>query len=73
MITKQTSDTKPLAHKQRKTATEEPPWNDQQENYWGLKLVSLSRLIVLGFNDTSTLEGHFVSSPREREKRDRRE
>ena len=25
-------------------------------------------LIVLGFNDTSTLEGHFVSSPREREK-----
>ena len=30
-------------------------------------------LIVLGFNDTSTLEGHFVSSPREREKRDRRE
>ena len=31
------------------------------------------QLIVLGFNDTSTLEGHFVSSPREREKRDRRE
>ena len=30
-------------------------------------------LIVLGFNNTSTLEGHFVSSPREREKRDRRE
>ena len=28
-------------------------------------------LIVLGFNDTSTLVGHFVSSPREREKRDR--
>ena len=24
---------------------------------------------VLGFNDTSTLVGHFVSSPREREKR----
>ena len=39
-------------------------------------LIALStavRLIVLGFNDTSTLEGHFVSSPREREKRDRRE
>ena len=34
---------------------------------------AVSRLIVLGFNDTSTLEGHFVSSPREREKRDRRE
>ena len=29
-------------------------------------------LIVLGFNDTSTLVGHFVLSPREREKRDRR-
>ena len=29
-------------------------------------------LIVLGFNDTSTHVGHFVSSPREREKRDRR-
>ena len=28
------------------------------------------RLIVLGFNDMSTLVGHFVSSPREREKRD---
>ena len=27
---------------------------------------------MLGFNDTSTLVGHFVSSPREREKRDRR-
>ena len=25
-------------------------------------------LIELGFNDTSTLVGHFVSSPREREK-----
>ena len=33
----------------------------------------LDFLIVLGFNDTSTLEGHFVSSPREREKIDRRE
>ena len=30
-------------------------------------------LIVLGFNDMSTLEGHFVSSPRERVKRNRRE
>ena len=28
-------------------------------------------LIELGFNDTSTLEGHFVLSPRESEKRDR--
>ena len=30
-------------------------------------------LIVLGFNDTSTLVGHSVSSHREREKRDRRD
>ena len=28
---------------------------------------------MFGFNDTSTLVGHFVSSPREREKRDRRD
>ena len=39
----------------------------------GLCLHTIDWLIVLGFNDTSTLEGHFVSSPREREKRDRRE
>ena len=25
---------------------------------------------MLGFNDMSTLEGHFVSSPREREKKE---
>ena len=30
-------------------------------------------LIVLEFNDTSTLVGHFVSSPREREKRDKKD
>ena len=30
-------------------------------------------LIELGFNDTSTLMGHFVSSPRERERKDRRD
>ena len=29
--------------------------------------------IVLGFNGTSILAGHFLSSPREREKRDRRD
>ena len=28
---------------------------------------------MLGFNDMSTLVGHFASSPREREKRDRRD
>ena len=30
-------------------------------------------MTVLGFTDASTLVGHFVSSPREREKRDRRD
>ena len=42
-------------------------------NGWGGWPWKHQILIVLGFNDTSTLEGHFVSSPREREKRDRRE
>ena len=28
---------------------------------------------MLGFNDTSTLVGHFVSSPTEREERDRKD
>ena len=42
-------------------------------NFYISPTVRVSRLlIVLGFNDTSTLEGHFVSSPREREKRDSR-
>ena len=36
------------------------------------RLIS-SRLIVLGFNDTSTLVGHFVSSPRERGKKEKRD
>ena len=36
-------------------------------------LETLNLFIVLGFNDMSTLVGHFVSSPREREKRDRRD
>ena len=35
--------------------------------------LNIGALIVLGFNDTSTLACHFVSSPREREKRDRRD
>ena len=38
-----------------------------------LIVLGLIVLIALGFNDTSTLVGHFVSSPREREKRDRRD
>ena len=39
---------------------------------WNHNTPPLDWLIVLGFNNMSTLEGHFVSSPREREKRDRR-
>ena len=35
--------------------------------------IKVGFLIVLEFNDTSTLVGHFVLSPREREKRDRRD
>ena len=31
------------------------------------------KLIVLGFNDMSTLVGHLMLSPREKEKRDRRD
>ena len=42
----------------------------KQEKY---QFFSVEKLIVFGFNDTSTLVGHFVSSPREREKRDRRD
>ena len=43
------------------------------EKKCGYSLEFYLLFIVLGFNDTSTLEGHFVSSPREREKRDRRD
>ena len=35
-------------------------------------LAHVMLLIILGFNDTSTLVSHFVSSPREKEKSDRR-
>ena len=38
-----------------------------------MKNVAVFFLIELGFNDTSTLVSHFVSSPREREKRDKRD
>ena len=34
---------------------------------------NIKKLIVLEFNDTSTIVGHFVSSPREKEKRDRQD
>ena len=38
-----------------------------------LLILFLGKLIALGFNGTSTLVGHFVLSPREREKRDKRD
>ena len=40
--------------------------NDNGTSNWNSQQI----VIVLGFNDTSTLVGHFVSSPREREKRE---
>ena len=44
-------------------------WQKSMQNYPACKVW----LTVLGFNDTSILVGHFVSSPWEREKRDRRD
>ena len=38
---------------------------------WHIKYQLMAK-IVLGHNDTSTFVGHFVSSPRKREKRDSR-
>ena len=53
------------------------------KSYWVCKSTELdlglktghtyTDLIELGFNDTSTIAGHFVSSPKDREKRDRRD
>ena len=48
------------------------PYYILEESNFNFRYVRLYDLIVLGFNDTSTLVGHFVSSPREREKRDSR-
>ena len=47
-------------------------WNSKWCHLGSLLLQALL-LIVLGFNDMSTLVGHFVSSTRTREKRDRRD
>ena len=55
----------------KKKLTWWPSFFTRHDPYWNL--AEIDWLIVLGFNDTSTLEGHFVSSPREREKRDRTE
>ena len=43
------------------------------KSLWYFQYKCIWFLIELGFNDTSTLVGHFVSSPREREKRYRRD
>ena len=45
----------------------------RSDNCLAINPYNIVRLIVLGFNNTSTLLGHFVLSPREREKRDRRD
>ena len=52
------------------TATDFPENSTATGTLYGDKPIC-GFLIVLGFNDTSTLVGHFVSSHREREKRDR--
>ena len=45
--------------------------NNSLSSRWSTEIV---QLIVVGFNDTSTLLGHFVSSPRKkRYRRDSRE
>ena len=40
--------------------------------YFNINKCAYHELIMFGFNDASTRVGHFVSSPREREKRDSR-
>ena len=47
-------------------------WDRQKIAFLDTMVRLENGLIVLGFNDTSTLMGHFVSSPREREKRESR-
>ena len=47
-------------------------WRKLSHNYHEILLL-INSSAELGFNDTSTLVGHFVSSPREREKKDRRD
>ena len=42
-------------------------------NLTTLQPMRVTWIFVLGFNDMSALVGHFVSSPRRREKRDRRD
>ena len=47
------------------------PKNVASDQFYSLSgLQQFAVLTELKFNDTSTLVGHFVSSPREREKRD---
>ena len=57
------------------------PFSKMAENLPGISispkilwnLACMDMIDCVGFNDTSALVGHFVSSPREREKRDRRD
>ena len=45
----------------------------KKNNFLHAEPAPSANLIVLGFNNTSTVVGHFMSCPREREKRDRRD
>ena len=64
---------KSIFWEKQETSSAELTQTVQKVNYRFMSLENDGFLIVLGFNDTSTLVGHFVSSPREREKRDRRD
>ena len=48
-------------------------WWKLLEQFQRRRHLKIIRLIGLGFNDTSALVAHYVFSPREREKRDRRD
>ena len=47
------------------------PFSSGVKNHF--KIPAVDCIFVLEFNETPTLVGHFVSSPREREKRDSRD
>ena len=51
--TPQTIDMKLQAHKQRRTAMEEPLWNGQKVTTWGLKLVLFAPFTLTQFQITN--------------------
>ena len=61
-MTKQTPHVK-TTDEQRRTATEEPPWNGQSDNYWvGAKPALLSRNLTL--NSNASLNYKHIYGPR---------